>query len=196
MLLTEAAPGAPSRHAVNVDEFDRMAHAGVFLPDARVELVNGELVEMSPIGVPHDFAVMQLDLLLKRQLDGRAVVRVQTSLRCGDWSQPEPDIALVRWPPQRYFDRRPTTDDALLLIEVADSSLQFDQKVKVPLYASLEVPEVWVVNLPQRRVHVYTEPGDGGYATETVRTSKDSLVLTAFPDVEIPLRELGLDRPR
>lgn len=194
MLLTEAPTTEPSLYRVSADEFERMAHAGAFHPEARVELVNGVLVQMSPIRPPHAFVVRALDHRLQRQLGDRAVVSVQSSLRCGDESEPEPDIAIARGPHDLYRWRHPRTEDALLVIEVADSSLRFDQKVKVPLYGTLGVPEAWVVDIPGHRVHVYTDPKEGGYGSHTVLTTKDTLVPTAFPEVEIPVSELRLDR--
>jgi Uma2 family endonuclease len=189
LLLTEAPTEEPV-YRVSVDQFDRMVEAGVFPPESRVELINGVLVEMSPIGVGHGFVVLKLDRLLQHHLYDRAVIGVQGSFRCGDLSEPEPDLIVVRGPDERYSKRHPRADDALLVIEVADSSLRYDQKVKVPLYGGLGVPEVWVVDLPHWRVHVYTDPKDHGYATKTVRTSEDVLVPTAFPDVEIAVSEL------
>jgi Uma2 family endonuclease len=194
VLLSEVPTGEPGRYRLSVREYDRMAKAGVFHPDARIELINGEIVTMTPIGDGHDYVVTRLEQLLHRHLDGRAVVRTQGPLLCGEWSEPEPDLAVVRGPLERY-QGRPTASDALLVVEVANSSLQRDQHDKVPLYGRLEVPEVWVVDLPHGRVRVYTEPKDDGYATRAVLTPSDTLVPTAFPDVEIPVDVLRLDHP-
>jgi Uma2 family endonuclease len=204
MLLAEAPtkdPAAASAgddllYRLSADEFERMAEVEAFDRDARVELINGVLVEMSPIGTGHGYVVRQLDRLLQRLLDGRAVVSVQMSLRCGDRSEPEPDLVVAAWPPERYIDRHPAAGDALLVVEVADSSLRYDLTVKVPLYASVGVPEVWVVDVAHRQVHVFTDRKDDGYATSVARTPEDVLAPTAVPDVEVPLAELRLDQLR
>lgn len=193
VLLTEAPTGEPDRYWLSVAEYHRMGEAGVFHPDARVELLNGEIVTMPPIGDSHDYGVTTLDYLLKEQIGRRAVVRIQSPLVCGEWSEPEPDVAVVRGPLERYLDGRPTAADALLIVEVANSSLQRDQQEKVPLYGGVGVPEVWVVDVQHNQVHVYTEPEGGAYATHIVRTVEDTLIPAAFPDVRIPIGELRLD---
>lgn len=194
MLLTEAPTEDPPLYRVSVDEFQRMAEFGVFPPEARVELVNGVLVEMSPLGPGHNNVIVRLNRLLVAQLVDRAVISVQGPLEGGEVSQLQPDVAVLQWPDDRYDTRCPRPDDALLVVEVADSSLRYDQKVKVPLYGRLGVPETWVVDLPRRRVHVYADPKHDGYGTTTTRMARDVLVPTAFPDVEIAVRDLGLDR--
>lgn len=196
MILAEAPPDAPHFYRLSVREFDRMVEAGAFRLDARVELVNGELVEMSPIGVGHAYVVRELDRVLGRQLEGRAVVSVQSPLLCSDVSQPQPDLAIVRWPADRYLDRHPNAEDVLLVVEVADSSLRYDEHEKVPMYARAGVPEVWLVDMPHHRVHVFTDPVADGYGQRAARTSKDILNPAAFPDVEIVVSDLYLGRKR
>jgi Uma2 family endonuclease len=181
---------------VTVEEFGRMVDAGAFEPDARVELVDGELVAMSPIGVGHAHVVSELARLLGPPLQDRAVIRVQCPLQCGDVSQPQPDIAVLRWPPDTYSVRHPNADDALLVVEVADSSLRYDENVKVPLYASAGVREVWLADLPNRRIHVFTDPEKGVYTRRSVRRVDDVLRLVEFPEVKIVLADLRLDRVR
>lgn len=198
VLLTEAPTTDPHRYRVSVEQFDRMVEGGAFPPDARVELFNGELVEMSPIGPPHDFLVTELGTAIIRRLDhaleGRAVVRIQCSLRCGEMSQLQPDITVLQGPGTRYIDRHPVTGDTLLVVEVADSSLRYDLEAKVPLYGSLGIPEAWVVDIPHRRIHVHTEPEASGYGVATRLASGDTLVPTRLPDVKIAVGDLQLDR--
>jgi Uma2 family endonuclease len=182
----------PDLYRLTVDQFERMAEAGVFPPEDRVELINGVLVEMSPIGDGRVFVVGKLHYELGRRLDGHAAIFDQSSFDCGDASLPQPDLVIVPWPYERYATQRPSADVALVVIEVANS-LPYDQQVKVPLYARSGVPEVWVVDLPHRRIHVYTDPKDDGYATTSVLTQKDALTPIALPDVEIPVSDLGLN---
>lgn len=196
MLLTEAPTDLFHLHRMTVDQFERMAEADLIPREDRVELINGVLVDMSPIGDGHVFVVGKLHYVLVRRFDGRAAVFDQSSFECGDTSLPEPDLVVVPWPYERYARRRPNADDALLVVEVADSSLRYDMKVKVPLYARHGIPEVWVVDLVDRRVHVHTEPTGDGYTTVTTLTSNDVLVPTAFPDVQLPVHDLGLERLR
>jgi Uma2 family endonuclease len=196
MLLTEAPTDLFHLHRMTVDQFERMAEADLIPREDRVELINGVLVDMSPLGDAHVVVVAKLHYELGRRLDGRAVIFDQSSLRCGDRSEPEPDLVVARWPFDPYYERLPTADDALLVVEVADSSLRYDRKVKVPLYGRLGIPEVWVVDLVDRRVHVHTEPTGDGYTTVTTLTSNDVLVPTAFPDVQLPVHDLGLERLR
>lgn len=205
MLLTEAPTKSPNRDGVPVEEaepglyrltveqFERMAEAGVFPPEDRVELINGVLVEMSPIGDGHVFVVGKLHYELGRRLDGHAAIFDQSSFDCDDTSLPQPDLVIAPWPYERYARQRPSADVALVVIEAADSSLRYDKQVKVPLYARSGVPEVWVVDLPHRRIHVCTDPKDDGYATTTVLTQEDALAPIALPDVEIPVSDLGLN---
>jgi Uma2 family endonuclease len=178
---------------VSVEEFGRMVEGGAFPSGTRLELILGELVDMSPIGVGHGFVVRCLQLELTEQLQRRAVVSTQSSLQCGEWSMPEPDLAVVRGPGVRYRHRHPSAADTLLVIEVAESSLRVDESVKVPLYASAGVPEVWLVDIPHRRVHVFTDPAGDRYGKRTTCTSKNTLSLAAFPDVEIAVSDLDLD---
>lgn len=196
MSLAEAPPEGLVRHRVSVEEFGRMVEAGAFPSGTRLELIQGELVDMSPMGVGHGFVVRELGRKLTLRLQERAVVSIQSSLQCGDWSMPEPDLAIVRGPGDRYRHRHPSAADTILVIEVAESSLRIDERIKVPLYAQAGVPEVWLVDLPHRRVHVFTDPAGDRYGKRTTCTSKDTLRLAAFPDVEIAVRDLDLDGSR
>lgn len=170
-----------------------MVEHGVFHPEARLELVNGELVDMSPIGAHHAFVVRELNRLLAPQLAGQAVVSVQSPLRCDDRSEPQPDVAVLDWPPDRYFDQHPTAADTLLVIEVADSSLHLDSEVKMPLYGRSGIHEAWLVDLSGKSVTVYTDPKDSGYGSRLERRLGDVLRPTKLPDVELSVADLGLD---
>jgi Uma2 family endonuclease len=197
VLLTEAPTDEPEPYRVSVDQFLRMDKAGAFHPEDRVELVNGVLVKMSPIGLGHARAVRRLTNAFARHLGDRAIVSCQNPLHCNDESLPQPDIVIIQGPESRYDKRHPGAGDALVVVEVADSSLRFDQKVKVPLCARVGIPEAWVIDLRHQRVHVYTDPVPDGakrgrYVVTTVLTSTDTLVPTAFPDVKIPIGDLGL----
>lgn len=157
-----------TRHRFSVEDFHRMVEAGILSQDDRVELLEGEVVELSPVGKRHAYTVNALVDLLS-PLRERAVLSVQNPLPLPQNTEVYPDLALLKPPRSRYRDRLPEGDDALLVIEVAESSLDYDLKVKLPLYARAGVPEVWVVDLEGRRVHIFRKPEGGAYrVAETV----------------------------
>ena len=151
------------KHYFSVDDYYRMADAGVFPIDARVELIDGEVIEMSPIGNRHAACVDRLGMLLNHIFYGKAIVRVQNPVRLNDFSEPEPDIALLKPRKDFYATAHPTPADVLLIIEVADTSVDFDLRVKLPLYARAGIPETWVLVLPKDLIEVHSQPLNGKY---------------------------------
>ncbi len=139
----------PQRYYFSVDDYYRMADAGVFPIDARVELIDGEVVEMFSIGNRHIGAVIRLTTLLSRKVGASALVSVQNPVRLNDFSEPQPDIALLKPRKDFYSNAHPTPAAALLIIEVADTSVNFDRRVKLPLYARAGIPETWVMFCPK-----------------------------------------------
>lgn len=154
-----------SRYYFSVAEFERMGEAGVFTKDARLELIEGEIIEMSPIGSRHAACVNFLSRLLNRTIGDTVIVSTQNPIRLNDFSEPEPDIALLRLRADFYRDAHPTPADVLLIIEVADTTLAYDRQVKAPLYAKAGVAELWIVNLLEEQVELYAELADGAYQT-------------------------------
>jgi Uma2 family endonuclease len=150
----------------SVTEYYRMAEAGILTEDDRVELIEGEIVKMSPIGSLHAACVKRLNKLLQRQFGDDAVIGVQDPIRLSDFSEPEPDVALLRPRADLYAQAHPTPDDVLLIIEVADTTVLSDRNVKVPLYARAGIPEVWLIDLPQEVVEIYARPAEGGYQVQ------------------------------
>jgi|SRR5215813_4111212 len=148
----------------NVTEYYQMAAAGILTPDDRVELIEGEIIKMSPIGSPHAACVSRLVRLANRLVDESAIVWVQNPVRLSNFTEPVPDVALLKPRADYYAARHPVPDDALLLIEVADSSLLKDRNVKIPLYARSGIPEVWLINLPKAVIEVYTELQNAQYS--------------------------------
>ena len=180
-----------ARHRVTVDEYHRMGEAGVFPHDARIELIEGELVEtLVSMNPPHAVIVEVLNKKLTFAVADRALVRCQLPITLGDASEPEPDFALVRGPRLPYKERHPGPDDIMCVIEVADSSRAFDLRTKAPLYAEFEVPETWVVDLVERRVHVLRVPHGRAYMRTTVATVDDVISLLAFPDVYLKVADI------
>jgi Uma2 family endonuclease len=177
----------PRRHRITVDEYHRMAEVGLLAPDARVELIEGEIIDMAPIGKVHTSVVDQLTRLFIRAVGDDAIVRVQGSVRLSQMSEPEPDVVLLKPRPDFYRNEFATGVDTLLVIEVSDSSLRYDRDVKVPFYARHGVPEVWIVDLQNDRLLVYGSPSDGAYGRESSVARPESMLVTALPGVAVDL---------
>ena len=158
-----AAAHLIQRHRYSVAEYYRMAETGILKPDERVELIEGEIIDMAPIGTDHSSVVKRLNAIFTRKIGTKAIVSVQDPIRLTQNSEPQPDIALLRYREDFYRHAYPGPEDILLLIEVADSSLRFDQDIKLPLYARHGIPEVWIVDLDQQRLEVYRRPVEGKY---------------------------------
>ena len=171
----------PQRHAISAEEYLRMGDSGVFAPEARLELIEGEIVEMAPIGSPHAGMVNTLNWLLTRAAGELAVVAVQNPLIVGDRSVPQPDLALLRPRADHYSRSHPTSADVLLLIEVADTTLAFDLGTKVPLYARSGIAEAWVIDVQERAVRVFRDPSASGYRTSFTVSGGESVAVLALP---------------
>lgn len=178
------------RHTFTVEEYHRMAAAGILGEDDRVELLDGEILEMTPIGSRHAACVDRLTYLFVRGVGQRAIVRVQNPVRLTERSEPQPDLALLRPRPDFYAADHPGPTDLLLLVEVADTSVELDREVKVPLYARTGVSEVWIVDLVGECVEVYRSPGAQGYAGTARFRRGQHVTPQAIPDLEIPVEDL------
>ena len=172
------------RRRFTVAEYCAMADAGILCEDERVELLDGEIIVMPPIGEPHEDSTDILNSDLSHLLRGRARVRVQNSVRLDDYGLPQPDIAVVRLRDD-YHRRRPAPEDVLLLIEIADSSLRLDRDIKLARYAAAGIPEVWIANVRARQVEAHSDPVDGSYRSRRVVTAEGSISPLAFPDVSL-----------
>ncbi len=173
-----------------VDEYHRMAEAGIFSEDESVELLEGEIVEMTPISSRHAAAVDRLAHLLNRGLGENAIVRVQGPIRLGETSEPQPDLALLRPRPDFYAAGHPRPEDVFLLVEVADTSATSDRAVKVPLYARAGIEEVWLVDLQKKTIEVYRQPSQAGYEQVLHLSGNDSLSPQAFPALKLTTKEV------
>jgi Uma2 family endonuclease len=147
----------------NVTEYYQMAEAGILKPDDRVELIEGAIIEISPIGSPHAACVYRLYSSLPEIIKHRALVWVRNPVRLDDFSEPVPDVSLLKLRKDFYAAHHPMPTDVLLIIEVADSTLLKDRNIKVPLYARAGLAEVWLVNLPKELIEVYSDPVNGKY---------------------------------
>jgi Uma2 family endonuclease len=180
----------PQRHRITVDEYYRMAELGLLAPDARVELIEGEIIDMAPIGSPHGSVVDQLNYLLTHAVGDRAIVRVQGAVRLSQITEPLPDVALLKPRTDFYRHRQPTAADTLLLIEVSESTLRYDREVKLPLYARLGVPEVWIIDLEHDRLLFYRSPTGGEYVLQTSAERPGITPVPGLSDVAIDLSRL------
>lgn len=197
-IITPVAKTGPVRHRWTVSEFQRMGKTRFLDPKARMELIEGELFEMAPIGSFHAGTVTLLAHLFARAVGETAVISVQSPIDLGEHSEPQPDLTLLRPRADYYLSRHPRAEDVLLLIEVSDSTVQFDRKTKVPLYARHGVPEVWLVVGPRRRhIEIYRDPQSerGDYRTQ-FQVQEGTLGPVLLPGVEIHLGEVFIHRER
>jgi Uma2 family endonuclease len=178
-----------TRRRFNVDEYYAMARAGILTEDERVELLDGEVVVMTPKGVRHAACVRRLTHTFSRRLAGRAIVQVQDPVRLEGYSEPEPDVALLKPPCKRYDNAHPTPDAVLLIVEVADTSLASDRARKLPLYANAGIAEVWIINVEARAIEVYRQPSGARYA-DVQHLREGSVTPLAFPGEAIDIDEI------
>lgn len=170
------------RRRFTLDQYHQMAEAGILGEDDRVELIDGEVTEMTPIGRRHAGCVICLTKLFLRACGDDAAVSVQNPVDLSQYSELQPDVAILQPRPDSYRSAHPTAADIFLLVEVADSSADPDRRVKVPLYARSDVPETWLVDLDQENVTVYRDPTSEGYRTARVARRGEAIAPAAFPD--------------
>jgi Uma2 family endonuclease len=165
-----------------VDEYQRMIETGILTEDDRVELIKGEVVKMPSIGPDHAACVARLTILFAEQLGRRVVIWKQSPLRLPDNSVPEPDITLLKPRADFYSNALPTPEDALLVIEVSESTLEKDRRVKMPMYAAAGIAQALVINLEEKAIEIYSSPGLNGYKDFRLAHPGDALLLPDFPD--------------
>lgn len=167
-----------------------MGETGIFPPDERLELIEGDIYEISPIGSPHAACVKYLSRLLNELFGKDSIVGVQDPIRLDDFSEPQPDLTLLRWRGDFYRNAHPTPADVLLVIEVADTTVETDRKVKIPLYARAGVPEVWLVNIPEEAVEIYSEPADDAYRVATRNARGEHAQSATLKELTLSVGEL------
>ena len=178
---------ALQRYRFTVDQYQELGRAGILSDECRVELIDGEIIEMSPIGAGHMYSVAYLNAAFLRGLGDRAVIWPQHALQLGQYLQPQPDIALLRPPLPRYRATIPRMEDVLLVVEVADTSLRYDREVKLPRYAATGVPEVWIIDLRGGVVEINRDPTPGRYRRRSQSVRGDAVAPAAFPDLRLPV---------
>jgi Uma2 family endonuclease len=178
-----------TRHRFTVEDWHQMIAAGLFRDDQRLELLEGEIFEMTPIGPPHTSVVDRLTRLCTSRLGSRAIVRIQGPVLAGPVSEPEPDVSLLRDRRDFYREQHPQPREVLLVIEVADTSLAYD-RAKLRIYAAAGMAEVWIVDLEGERVEIYRAPGAGGYADQRVLCRGDRTACQAFSEIFVAVDEI------
>jgi len=177
-------------HQFTTQQFHLMHEAGVFSEGDRLELINGEIKQMSPIGRKHAACVNRLVTVLTRKLGDQIVLSVQNSIRLDDKSEPQPDLAILKPRDDFYEEGLPTPSDILLIIEVADSTIAYDREVKAPLYAAAGIPEMWLFDVNKKAIEGYSQPSASGYKRMQRYEQNDTLSMIAFPDVSFNWSEL------
>ena len=178
------------RRTFTVDEYQVMLRAGILTEDDRVELLDGELANMTPIGSSHAACVDRLTRILTSLLGQKAIARIQNPVRLSELSEPQPDVTLLVPRPDFYSSAHPGPRDVYLLIEVADTTGDYDRQVKLPLYAGAGISEVWLVDLAARQVEVYREPSQGSYRTTSVTKAGQRLSPLAFPELALDAKDI------
>jgi Uma2 family endonuclease len=171
-------------------EYETMLAAGILSEDDRVELIEGEILQMSPIGSPHAGCVKRSNGTFSRLLQGRAIVSVQDPVFLSDVSEPEPDIVLLRPRDDFYAGSHPRPEDVLLVLEVAETSLEFDRGVKAPLYARSGIAELWIADLSGQAIEVHRRPSAHGYLEVRRYQRGESLRPLAFPEIAVAVEEI------
>lgn len=177
-------------HHLTVNDFHRMGEAGILHEDDRVELIDGVIIDMAPIGSLHASQVNHLTHRLVPAVSGRAIVAPQNPLHLGTSSEPQSDVIVLRYRADFYAAAHPEPSDVLLLIEVADTSLSYDRDVKIPLYARHAIPEVWLIDVQNQRVEVFRQPHPNGYQAVLQPANTERLRPVLLPDISVLVADL------
>ncbi|MDN5863149.1 MAG: Uma2 family endonuclease, partial [Salinisphaera sp.] len=177
-------------HRLTVTDYYRLGEAGSFGEDERVELIEGEIIDMAPIGVGHASRVAYLTHKLITAAGDRAVLSPQNPARLDIYSEPQPDLMLLKPRDDYYAAGHPEPDDVLLLVEVSESSLEYDRDTKLPLYAKHGVAEVWLVDLVHRRLTAFRQPGREGYGEVFEPAALGAVTISQLPGITVDLGDL------
>jgi Uma2 family endonuclease len=181
---------APHRYRLTVAEYHRLGEMAIFDEDSRVELIEGDLIAMPPIGEQHASKTRQLNRLFSARVGEAALVDVQNPVALDRHSEPQPDIALLKPCPDFYESSHPHPEDVLLLLEISDSTLRYDRDIKVPLYARAGIPEVWLLDLPGQRLEVYRRPSTEGYREILYPASDETIAPVLLPEMVLLVNSL------
>ncbi len=172
------------------EDYHRMVKAGVLAEDEKVELISGNIITMSPIGIKHLATVNRFTWIFKKMLSDDYILSIQNPVCINDYSEPEPDIAVLNYKKNFYDNKKPTPTDIPLIIEVSDTTLEKDQELKMPLYAKAGIAESWVVDLNNSKIFVFTDPSLKGYLTKRLYFPGDQIEVSSIPDLTIPVTDI------
>ena len=179
-----------TKHRFTTEDYHRMTETGVFRPDDRVELLDGEIFDMSPIGPSHGSVTKRLNQCFHQLAQGRWIVSIRDPVHLETYSEPQPDLMLLKVTPDFYRLRYPLPADVFLLVEIAEASIEYDRQKKLPAYGRAGIREYWIVNLEEKAVEVYREPHLTGYRSRLILHSGDKAHPLAFPDALVDVAEL------
>lgn len=179
----------PQRRPFTRSEYYLMAKSGVFGPEERVELIEGDILTKAPIGPSHNYGVYILSNIIRTTFDAGYMVCIQSSLSLTDNNEPQPDIMVVLDKGLEYSKRNPNASEAVLVIEIAESTLEYDRKIKAGLYAKAGIPEYWIVNLVNRNLEVYRNPNGASYESVQVYEIGQSIQPLRSPGISIPIAD-------
>ncbi len=178
----------PRQHRLTVEEYHRMAEVGILPPEAQVELIEGEIIDMPPIGNRHASAVDRLAKRFILAVGESAFIRIQGPVRLGTRSEPQPGLAVLRPRPDEYRDSPPAAADVLLVVEISDATLRYDRDVKSKLYARHGIPELWLIDLEHKQLHVFRKPLQGDWHQSLLECAG----ILRIPTLGIPIDLTGL----
>jgi len=181
---------AQVRHRFSLNEYYRMAESGVLRPDAHVELVNGEIIDVLPLGPFHEHVVERLERLFHKLAQARWLVFSQYPVYLDNHSEPQPDLLLLKPIADGYAHHHPRPEDIYLLVEVSETTLDVDREVKLPAYGRAGIAEVWIVDLKDAAIEVYRQPYFAGYISKTVLRAGSQAAPLAFPEAAVNVTEL------
>ncbi len=187
---------APHRYRLTAGQYHQLAEVGVFNEDSRVELIEGDLIAMPPIGEGHASTTRRINQLFSRQVGDAALVDVQNPLALDANSEPQPDIVLLKPCPDFYEHGHPGPSDVLLLIEISDSSLRYDRDVKIPLYAKVGIAEVWIVDIVHQRLEVYRRPSEDGYREVLYPALQETIAPVLLPQLSVSIERLWVSHQK
>ncbi len=176
-----------------VDEYYKLAEVGILKDTDKVELINGEIITMSPINSPHAATVTGLTILLIEKLRKSVTVISQNPIRLDNFSEPEPDITIAKYRRNNYFDNHPTPEDVLVVVEVSDSTLEKDRTIKVPLYATANIPEYWIINLVDKQIEIYRQPKKGAYHFKQIISEKNQVIEVVGLSLKFKYQEVFIE---
>ena len=178
------------RQLFTVDQYYKMLEAGILTENKRVELIRGEIIKMSPMGIRHPACVKCLAELFILRLAQTVTVGIQDPVRLNDTSEPQPDVSLLQERPDFYETQKPQPENVFLLIEVSDTTIKYDREIKIPLYAENNIVEVWLVNLNEECLEVYRQPTANGYEIVQTFQRGESVTIQALPNVTFTVDEM------